>query len=413
MNRVVITGIGAITPLGNDVKTTWERILRGESGIDYIKSFDTEKHTVKIAGEVKGFQPETKFDPKSLKRLDRVVHLSMWAAAEAIADSGIDLDQCDREKIGVVIGSGIGGLATWEQEYTKFMQHGPGRVSPFLIPMMIPDMTSGYVAIQWNLKGPNYTITSACASGAHSIGMAFKEIRYGKAQAMITGGSEASVTPFSLAGFSNMRALSRNTADPKTVSRPFDRDRDGFVIAEGAGILVLEELESAKRRCARIYAEIAGFGATGDAFHITAPAPEGDGARRAMAMALDDAGCKPTDIDYINAHGTSTDLNDKYEINAIRTLFGDRAAKIPVNSTKSMIGHTLGAAGGVEGIISVLTIRENKIHTNLNLVNVDPECAGVDFVLNGTRTQPINCCLSNSLGFGGHNASICFKKYVP
>jgi 3-oxoacyl-[acyl-carrier-protein] synthase II len=413
MNRVVITGIGAITPLGNDVKTTWEKILQGESGIDYIKSFNTEKHTVKIAGEVKGFQPETKFDPKALKRLDRVVHLSLWAAAEAITDSGLNLDQCDRDKIGVIIGSGIGGLATWEEEHTKFINYGPGRVSPFLIPMMIPDMTSGYVAIQWNLKGPNYTITSACASGAHSIGMAFKEIRYGKAQVVITGGSEAPITPFSVAGFSNMRALSRNPADPKTVSRPFDRDRDGFVIAEGAGIFVLEELEFARKRGARIYAEIAGFGATGDAFHITAPAPDGEGARRAMAMALEDAGCKPTDVDYINAHGTSTDLNDKYEINAIRNLFGDYAAKLAVNSTKSMIGHTLGAAGGVEGVVAVLTIQQSKIHTNLNLVNVDPECSGVDFVIGGTRNQAVNCCLSNSLGFGGHNASICFKKYIP
>jgi 3-oxoacyl-[acyl-carrier-protein] synthase II len=413
MNRVVITGIGAITPLGNDVKTTWEKILRGESGIDYIKAFDTEKHTVKIAGEVKGFQPETKFDPKTLKRLDRVVQLSMWAAAEAIADSGIDFDQCDRNQVGVIIGSGIGGLTTWEEEHTKFIHHGPGRVSPFLIPMMIPDMTSGYVAIEWKLKGPNYTITSACASGAHSIGMAFKEIRYGKAQVVVSGGSEAPITPFAVAGFSNMRALSRNTADPKTVSKPFDRDRDGFVIAEGAGIFVMEELEFAKRRGARIYAEVAGFGATGDGFHITAPAPDGEGARRAMAMALDDAGCKPADIDYINAHGTSTDLNDKYEIKAIRDLFGDRAAKIAVNSTKSMIGHTLGAAGGVEGIIAILSIQNSKIHTTRNLVNVDPECAGVDFVLNGTRTQPVNCCLSNSLGFGGHNASICFKKYIP
>jgi 3-oxoacyl-[acyl-carrier-protein] synthase II/nodulation protein E len=243
--------------------------------------------------------------------------------------------------------------------------------------------------------------------------MAFKEIRYGKIQAMITGGSEAPITPFSLAGFSNMRALSRNTADPKTVSKPFDRDRDGFVIAEGAGIFVLEELEFAKQRGARIYAEIAGFGATGDAFHITAPAPEGDGARRAMAMALDDADCNPSDVDYINAHGTSTDLNDKYEIKAIRDLFGEHAAKIAVNSTKSMIGHTLGAAGGVEGVISILTLQQGKIHTNLNLVNVDPECAGVDLILGGTRTQPVACCLSNSLGFGGHNASICYKKYVP
>lgn len=413
MNRVVITGIGAITPLGQDVKTTWERLLRGESGIDYIKAFDTARHTVKIAGEVKDFKPETKFDPKTLKRLDRVVQLSMWAAAEAITDSKIDFKLCDPNQIGVIIGSGIGGLLTWEEEHTKYIQHGPGRVSPFLIPMMIPDMTSGYVAIEWGLKGPNYTITSACASGAHSIGMAFKEIRYGKAQAVITGGSEAPITPFALAGFSNMRALSRNPADPKTVSRPFDRDRDGFVIAEGAGIFVLENLEFARQRGARIYAEVAGFGATGDGYHITAPAPDGEGARRAMAMALDDAGCRPAEISYINAHGTSTDLNDKFEIKAIRDLFGPQAAKIAVNSTKSMTGHTLGAAGAIEGIISILSIIHGVAHDNLNLANIDPECAGVDLIMGGSRSLNIDYCLSNSLGFGGHNAAICFKKYAP
>ena len=413
MNRVVITGIGAITPLGQDIKTTWEKLLRGESGIDYIKAFDTANHTVKIAGEVKDFKPETKFDPKTLKRLDRVVQLSMWAAAEAIADSKIDFSHCDSGQVGVIIGSGIGGLLTWEEEHTKYIRHGPGRVSPFLIPMMIPDMTSGYVAIEWGLKGPNYTITSACASGAHSIGMAFKEIRYGKAQVVVTGGSEAPITPFAVAGFSNMRALSRNTADPKTVSKPFDRDRDGFVIAEGAGIFILENLEFARQRGARIYAEVAGFGATGDGYHITAPAPDGEGARRAMAMAIDDAGCKPSDIDYINAHGTSTDLNDKFEIKAICNLFGARASKIAVNSTKSMIGHTLGAAGAIEGIISTLSIVNGVIHDNLNLVNIDPECAGMDLIMGGPRPININYCLSNSLGFGGHNAAICFKKYVP
>lgn len=413
MKRVVITGLGAVTPLGNDVPITWERVLGGDSGIDTIKAFDPSNQTVKIAGELKDFKPETKFDPKTLKRLDRCVHMSLWAAAEAIADAKIDFERFDRNRIGTIIGSGIGGILTWEGEHTKFLQTGPSRVSPFLIPMMIPDMTSGYIAIEWGLKGPNYTITSACASGAHSIGAAFNEIRLGKAEAMVTGGAEAPITPFAVAGFSNMRALSRSTADPKTVSKPFDRDRDGFVIAEGSGIFVLEELEFARRRGARIYAEIAGFGASGDGFHITAPAPDGDGARRCMEAALTDAGCQASDIDYINAHGTSTDLNDKYEIKAIRDLFGDRASKIAVNSTKSMVGHTLGAAGAVEGIVTVLSIHHATVHTSLNLVNVDPECTGVDHILGGKQSRSITYALSNSFGFGGHNASICFKKYIP
>ncbi len=412
MNRVVITGLGAVTPLANDVPTTWQRLLQGESGIDYIKSFDTSNQNVKIAGELKDFHPETRFDPKTLKRLDRCVHMSLYAAHEAIADAGLNLEQCDRNRIGVIIGSGIGGILTWENEHVKFLQQGPTRVSPFLIPMMIPDMTSGYVAIEWGLKGPNYTITSACASGAHSIGMAFNEIRLGKADLVITGGAEAPLSAFALAGFSNMRAISRNPADPKTVSRPFDRDRDGFVMAEGAGIFVLETLEHALKRNARIYAELAGFGASGDGFHITAPAPDGDGARRAMAAALQDAGCRPEDIDYINAHGTSTDLNDKYEIKAIRDLFGRHAEKISVNSTKSMIGHLLGAAGAVEGIVTVLSLYHGQLHTSLNLNNVDPECAGVNHVL-GTQSKTVACALSNSFGFGGHNATICFKKYIP
>lgn len=412
MKRVVITGIGAITPLGNDVQTTWTHILQGKSGIDLIKSFDTSKHTVKIAGEVKDFQPETKVDPKMLKRLDRCVQLSIWATIEAVADAGIDFEKYNKTDIGVIIGSGIGGLLTWEEEHTKFMNQGPSRVSPFLIPMMIPDMTSGYVAIYYGLKGPNYTTVSACASGAHAIGTAFREIKLGNASVIITGGAEAPVTPFALAGFSNMRALSRRNEEPQKASRPFDQARDGFVMAEGAATLILEELEFALKRGAKIYAEIVGFGATGDGYHITAPSPDGEGARRAMERALKEAGCKKEDINYINTHGTSTDLNDKFEAKAIKDLFGDHAPKIALNSTKSMIGHTLGAAGAIEAVVSVLSINEQILHPSINLENPDPECAGLNFVLNGARKTKIDFVLSNSLGFGGHNVSLCFKKYV-
>lgn len=412
MKRVVITGIGAITPLGNDVQTTWTGILQGKSGIDLIKSFDTSKHTVKIAGEVKNFQPETKVDPKMIKRLDRCVQLSIWATIEAVADAGIDFEKYDKTDIGVIIGSGIGGLLTWEEEHTKFMNQGPSRVSPFLIPMMIPDMTSGYVAIHYGLKGPNYTTVSACASGAHAIGVAFREIKLGNASVIVTGGAEAPLTPFALAGFSNMRALSRRNEEPQKASRPFDQERDGFVMAEGAAILILEELEFAKKRGAKIYAEIVGFGATGDGYHITAPSPEGEGARRAMERAIKEAGCQKEEIDYINTHGTSTDLNDKFEAKAIKDLFGEHAPKIALNSTKSMIGHTLGAAGAIEAVVTILSIKEQVIHPSINLENPDPECAGLNFALNGARKIKIDYALSNSLGFGGHNTSLCFKRFA-
>ncbi len=412
MKRVVITGLGAITPLGNDVKTTWNNMLQGRSGIDLIKSFDTSKHTVKIAGEVKDFQPETKLDPKVIKRLDRCVQLCLWAALESVADAQIDFEKYDKTEIGVILGSGIGGLLTWEEEHTKFMNQGPARVSPFLIPMMIPDMTSGYVAIHYGLKGPNYTTVSACASGAHAIGTAFREIKLGNASVVVTGGAEAPVTPFALAGFSNMRALSRRNDEPQKACRPFDKDRDGFVMAEGAAVLILEELEFAKRRGARIYAEIVGFGATGDGYHITAPSPEGEGARRSMERAIKEAGCQKEQIDYINTHGTSTDLNDKFEARAIKDLFGTHAAKIMLNSTKSMIGHTLGAAGAIEAVVTVLSIYEQILHPSVNLENPDPECEGLNFVVKESRKTKIDYALSNSLGFGGHNATICFKRYT-
>lgn len=411
MRRAVITGIGAITPVGNDIKTTWENLLKGTSGIDTIKSFDTSRHTVTIAGEIKGFDPYARLDPKATKRLDRCVQLCLWAAAEAVEDAQIDFDKYDKAQIGTIIGSGIGGLLTWEREHTKFIEKGPARVSPFLIPMMIPDMTSGYVAIQYGLKGPNYTTISACASGAHAIGNSFRAIKYGDADVVVTGGAEAPVTPFALAGFSNMRALSRRNDEPQKASRPFDKARDGFVVAEGAGIFILEELEIAKKRGAKIYGEIVGFGATGDGYHITAPAPEGEGARRSMERAIREAGCTNEDIDYINTHGTSTELNDKFEAQAIKDLFKDYAPKLVLNATKSMIGHTLGAAGAIEAAVVLLSMRDSKLHPSINLEDPLDECVGLDIVTGSARTMDIEYVLSNSLGFGGHNATLCFRKY--
>ncbi len=411
MRRVVITGLGAITPVGNDTKETWDNLLKGKIGIDTIRSFDISNHAVKIAGEVKDFQPEKKINPKTLKRLDRCVQLCLYATIEAVEDAQIDFSQYDKTEIGVIIGSGIGGLLTWEREHTKFLNAGPSRVSPFLIPMMIPDMTSGYVAIHWGLRGPNYTTVSACASGANAIGDAFRAIKYGDANVVITGGAEAPVTPFALAGFSNMRALSRRNDEPQKASRPFDKDRDGFVMAEGAASLIIEELGFAQKRGAKIYAEIVGYGATGDGYHITAPAPEGEGARRSMDRAIKEAGCRKDEIGYINTHGTSTELNDKFEAKAIKDLFGEYAPKVVLNATKSMIGHTLGAAGAIEAVVVLLSIRDGVIHPTLNLEEPDPECNGLDFVTGDIRKLDVQYALSNSLGFGGHNVTLCFKRF--
>jgi len=413
MKRVVITGLGVASPVGNDVSTMWENLLLGKSGIDLIKAFDTTNHTVKIAGEVKDFQPEQRFEPKSMKRLDRCVQLCMWATHEAVEDAKIDFEKYDRTEIGVIIGSGIGGISIWEREHEKFMNRGPARVSPFLIPMMIPDMTSGYVAIHWGLKGPNYTTVSACASGAHALGTAFRSIKYGDAVAVVTGGSEAPITPFALAGFSNMRALSRRNDEPEKACRPFDNARDGFIMAEGSATLVFEELEFAKKRGARIYAEIVGFGATGDGYHITAPAPEGDGARRSMERAIREAGCPKESITYINTHGTSTELNDKFEAIAIKNLFGDHSQKLVMNATKSMIGHTLGTAGAIEAVVTILSMYNGKVHQTLNLTDPLPECTDLDIVKGSTRDLEIEYALSNSLGFGGHNCTLCFRRYTP
>jgi 3-oxoacyl-[acyl-carrier-protein] synthase II len=410
MRRVAVTGLGAITPLGKDAKTTWEKLVKGVSGIDRISAFDTSNHVVKIAGEVKDFRPEDRIPPKTARRLDRCVQFALWSAIEAVDDAKIDFGKYDLDRVGVIIGSGIGGLSTWETEHTKFMNQGPNRVSPFLIPMMITDMTSGYVSIHWGLKGPNYTTVSACASGAHAIGDAFRAIKYGDADVMVTGGAEASITPFSLAGFSNMRALSRRNDEPEKASRPFDKMRDGFVMAEGSATLILEELELAQKRGAKVYCEIVGFGATGDGYHITAPGPDGEGARRSMARSIKESGCSLTDVVYINTHGTSTELNDKFEAKAIRDLFGKHAGKIVLNATKSMIGHSLGAAGAIEALVTILSMRDGVVHPTLNLEEPDPECEGLDIVREQSRQLDIECALSNSLGFGGHNVTLCMKR---
>jgi len=410
MRRVAVTGLGAITPLGKDAKTTWEKLVKGVSGIDRISAFDTSNHVVKIAGEVKDFRPEDRIPPKTARRLDRCVQFALWSAIEAVDDARIDFGKYDLDRVGVIIGSGIGGLSTWETEHTKFMNQGPNRVSPFLIPMMITDMTSGYVSIHWGLKGPNYTTVSACASGAHAIGDAFRAIKYGDADVMVTGGAEASITPFSLAGFSNMRALSRRNDEPEKASRPFDKMRDGFVMAEGSATLILEELELAQKRGAKVYCEIVGFGATGDGYHITAPGPDGEGARRSMARSIKESGCSLTDVVYINTHGTSTELNDKFEAKAIRDLFGEHAGKIVLNATKSMIGHSLGAAGAIEAMVTILSMRDGIVHPTLNLEEPDPECEGLDIVREQSRQLDIECALSNSLGFGGHNVTLCMKR---
>ncbi|RKX70376.1 beta-ketoacyl-[acyl-carrier-protein] synthase II [candidate division WOR-3 bacterium] len=409
MRRVVVTGVGAITSLGFDARTTWQKLLEGKSGIKRIENFDVSDLSVQIAAEITNFNPEKRIPFKLIKRIDRCTQFALWATMEAVEDAKIDFDGIDRKRVGVIIGSGIGGLITLEREHEKFLSQGPRRVSPLLIPMMIADMPSGQVSIYYRLGGPNYCTVSACASGAHAIGDALEMIRKGAADIMITGGTEAPLTRFAIAGFAQMRALSTRNDEPEKASRPFDKERDGFVMGEGCGILILEELEHARRRKARIYCELAGYGATGDGYHMTAPDPEGDGGYRGMVMALDDAGVDSGSIDYINAHGTSTPLNDKIETLAIKKLLGERAKKVPISSTKSMIGHLLGAAGGVEAVATVLSIYEGRIHPTINLENPDPEC-DLDYCPEGARQLNIRAAISNSLGFGGHNATLLFRK---
>lgn len=408
--RVVITGMGAITPVGDELDTIWKAIINGDSGVDYITQFDTTDYAVKIAAEVKDFNPEEYIDKKEIRRMDRFTQFAIAASTKAIEDAQLVIDDSNAERIGVYVGSGIGGLKTIEDQHTVLMEKGPKRVSPFFIPMLIGNMASGQISIQTGAKGPNYAPVSACATGTHAIGDAFFMIQRGDADVMITGGTEATVTPIAVAGFSSMRALSKRNDDPKRASRPFDKERDGFIIGEGAGVLILESLEHAINRGAKIYAEVVGYGATGDAYHLTAPAPGGEGASRAMEMAIKRANISPEDVDYINAHGTSTQINDNYETMAIKSTFKEHANKIAISSTKGVTGHLLGAAGAVEGIISSLALKNGIIPPTINYENEDPEC-DLDYVPNDYRKQDIKIALSNSLGFGGHNASVIFKKY--
>ncbi len=407
--RVVVTGLGTVSPLGNDVKTTWENAKNGVSGIGPLTRVQIEGLPAKVAAELKDFNPENYMDKKEARRMDRFTQYAIAASYMAVKDANLTINEDNAERVGVWLGSGIGGMETHEEQHKIFLEKGYRRVSPFYVPMMIPDMAAGQVSIAIGAKGINTCTVTACATGTNSIGDAFKVIQRGDADVMVTGGTEAPLTNMSFAGFVSARAVSLNP-DPKTASRPFDKNRDGFVMGEGAGVLVLEELEHALARGANIYAEIVGYGATGDAYHITAPAPGGEGGARAMRQAIADAGLNPSDIDYINAHGTSTDYNDKFETAAIKEVLGEHAYKVAISSTKSMTGHLLGAAGGVEAIFSVLAIKEGIIPPTINYETPDPEC-DLDYVPNNARKQEVNVALSNSLGFGGHNATILFKKY--
>lgn len=409
--RVVVTGLGLVTPVGIGVRTSWNALLEGVSGITSITLYDASRHSVKIAGEIKNFDPGDYIDAKAATRMDRFAQLACVAATEAIKDSGLDLAATDTARCGVIVGTGIGGITEIEEQKERLMGKGPDRVSPFLVPKLMANAAAAQISILHRLRGPNYCIVTACAAGANSLGSALRTIQYGEADVMVSGGSEAAVTPLGMAGFANMKALSARNDDPQGASRPFDKERNGFVLGEGAGIVVLEELEHAKRRGARIYAEFTGYGLSGDGHHITAPCEDGDGGIRAMTLAIKDAGLTPQDIDYINAHGTSTPFNDKIETYAIKQVLGDHARKIPINSTKSMTGHTLGAAGGIEFVVTCLSIYEGKIHATKNLKTPDPDC-DLDYVPEGTRKIAIKHALSNSLGFGGHNATVCVSRYT-
>ena len=409
--RVVITGLGVVSPLGSDVETLWGRLIAGESGIGPVTRFDTTKYDTRFAAEVQGNRPEDYMDRKDIRRTDLFVQYAIGATAQAVKQAGVSPETVDPNRYGVVVGSGIGGIATFEDQHRTLLEKGPSRVSPFFIPMMISDMASGQVSIQFGAKGPNYCTVSACSSGAHAVGDAFRIIQHNEAEVMISGGAEAPITPVSFAGFCSMKAMSTRNDEPQRASRPFDAQRDGFVMGEGAGIVVLEELEHAKRRGAKILAEIVGYGATGDAHHMTAPAPEGEGAARAMREAIRDSGLPIESFGYLNAHGTSTPLNDKFETQAIKSVFGVHAKKLPVSSTKSMTGHLLGAAGGLETIICVLALERHKLPPTINYKTPDPDC-DLDYVPNTARAVELQAALSNSLGFGGHNVTLALSRYV-
>ena len=407
--RIVITGMGVLTSLGNDLETFWESLVTGRSGIRRITQFDASEYASQIAAEIPDFDPTESMSPKDARRTDRYAQLAVAAAKVALADSGLAIGEHNGADVGVIIGSGIGGMHTWEREYTKLIEKGPGRVSPFLVPMMINNMGSGQVAIALGAKGPNYGVVSACATGAHAIASAVDKIRRGQATAMITGGSEAAICPSAFAGFCAAKALSTRNDDPQHASRPFDIGHDGFVVGEGAGVVVLERADLAMARGARIYGELAGAGESCDAYHIVEPSP--DGAVRAMQAALDDAGVTTDDVDYVNTHGTSTPVGDRSETEALKRVFGDRAYRIPCSSTKSMTGHLLGAAGAVELIACLLTIRHNVIPPTTNLQTPDPEC-DLDYVPSEARQTGVNVAMSNSFGFGGQNASLIVRRFT-
>lgn len=408
--RVVVTGVGAITPIGNTPAEYWEGLLSGRNGIDYITLFDASSHDCRIAGEVKNFDPHEYMDRKEAKRMDRFSQFGVSAAKQALSDAKLVINELNAEQIGAIIGSGIGGLKVLEDQQTIYLNRGPDRCSPFMIPMMIANMAAGLTAIHTGAKGPNSCTVTACAAGSNAIGDAFRLIQGGYAQAMICGGTEAAITPLGVAGFAACKALSFRNDDPAHACRPFDRDRDGFVMGEGAGILILEELQHAISRGARIYAEMVGYGMTCDAHHITSPVPGGEGAARAIRLALKDAELTPEQVTYINAHGTSTPANDSTETAAMKKALGDHAYKIAVSSTKSMTGHLLGGSGGIEAVATVLAIANDQIPPTINLENPDPEC-DLDYVANSSRAQKIEVALSNSFGFGGHNVTLAFKKY--
>jgi 3-oxoacyl-[acyl-carrier-protein] synthase II len=408
--RVVITGLGLTTPLGVGCDDVWRRILNGESGIGPITRFDASAHDTRIAGEVKNFRPEEYVSVREVRRMDLFILYALAATRVAMETAGLDMAKEDPERVGVIVGTGLGGLPTLEKYHSILLEKGPGRISPFFIPMLIANEAPGNIAIQYGIKGPNLSIVTACATGAHSIGDAFRIIQYGDADVMVAGGTEANLTPLTVGGFNALKALSTRNDAPEKASRPFDKERDGFVIGEGAGIVILEELERARMRRATIYAEVAGYGYNGDAYHITAPCPDGDGSMRCIRMALKDAGIGPDEVDYINAHGTSTDLNDSSETLAIKGAFGERAYHIPASSTKSMTGHLLGAAGAIEAIFSVLAIRDQVCPPTINYEYPDPEC-DLDYVPNTAREHAINVAVSNSFGFGGTNAVLVFKRF--
>ena len=409
MNRVVVTGMGAITPIGNDVESFWNGLKEKKVGIGPITYFDTAEYKAKLAAQVKEFDPKQYMDPKAARRMETFSQYAVAAAKQALEDAGIDMTKEDPYRVGVCVSSGIGSLQAVEREYKKLLEKGPGRVNPLLVPLMISNMAAGNVSIQFGLKGKSINVVTACATGTHSIGEAMRSIQHGEAEVMVAGGAESSITPIGVAGFTALTALSAS-GDPMGASIPFDKERSGFVMGEGAGVVVLESLEHAKARGAKIYAELAGYGATSDAFHITSPAEDGSGAAMAMKFAMDDAGVKPEEIDYINAHGTGTHHNDLFETLAIKTALGDHARQVKISSTKSMVGHLLGAAGGVEFIACVKSIEDGFVHATAGLLVDDPEC-DLDYVKGDGIPMEVRCAISNSLGFGGHNASLLVKRF--